>query len=295
MLSKSLLLLALVAALVFTNQLLPLYAQGDAESAGEQDAGFSGAPPDFNLRPFCWMEFKCKDNERTGEFYEEVFGWKISPYEEMETYYFFQPKSGLMGGFNSDLPEGFQDTIAYIYVPDIDAALAEIEQAGGKTAMPKMPVGDWGHIAFFNDPSGVLMGISDMYMPADEIPYPFGEGEKPEENTICFFEVFAGEKIQDSSTFYSDVFGWKTAAVEGHTGKVVFSPGAGAQGVFLHETDGIPLLAYIWVEDVAATLAMIEQAGGEILYGSPIVAPHVGVFGYFKDPSGVIVGLLGER
>lgn len=292
--SKVSYILVIVAALILVNQPCYAFAQDESNSASKQNEGIYGPPSDFSLRPFCWMEFRCVDNEKTAEFYEKIFGWKFTPYEEMESYYFFQPKSGLMGGFNSSLPQDFQNTIAYIYVPDVDAALTESESAGGSIVSPKMPVGDWGHIAFIKDPAGVTMGVSDMYMPQAQVPYPFGEGDKPAANTICFFEVFAGDKMEESRAFYADVFGWKTSSVEGHEDKTVFSPGAGVQGVFLKETEGIEVLAYVWVDDVNAALEAVEQAGGEVLYGGPIAAPHVAVFGYFKDPSGVVVGLLGS-
>ncbi len=295
MFSKILFLAVMAGVLILLNHTGQSFAQDESNSAGKQDSEMYGPPPDFNFRPFCWMEFRCADNERTAEFYQKLFGWQITPYEEMDTYYFFQPKSGLMGGFNSSLPEDFQNTIVYIYVPDVDVALEEVESAGGMVAAPKMPVSDWGHIAFVKDPAGVVMGVSDMYMPPAQVPYPFGEGDKPEANTICFFEVFAGENMEISKSFYADVFGWKTSNVEGHQDKTVFSPGAGVQGVFLKNTEGIEVLAYIWVDDVNAALNMVAQEGGEVLYGGPITAPHVAVFGYFKDPSGVVVGLLGEK
>jgi len=44
-------------------------------------------------------------------------------------------------------------------VNDIGQSLKEIETGGGRTIMPKMPVGIEGHVAYIVDPNGILMGL----------------------------------------------------------------------------------------------------------------------------------------
>lgn len=54
----------------------------------------------------------------------------------------------------------------------------------------------------------------------------------------------------------------------------------------------LPVLAYVYVGEAAATLTEIEAAGGTRT-GDPMSAPGMGTFGYFTDLSGTQMGLLG--
>ena len=90
--------------------------------------------------------------------------------------------------------------------------------------------------------------------------------------------------------FFSDLFGW--GSLETMPGYTAFDPGASVGGVFQTHTPGTPALAYIFADNVAEKLAEIEDAGGKRL-GDPMSMPGFGSFGYFKDPSGTSMGLIG--
>ena len=49
----------------------------------------------------------------------------------------------------------------YITVPEIDAGLAKIEKAGGKTLMPRMSIGEYGFIAHFEDSEGNRVALHE--------------------------------------------------------------------------------------------------------------------------------------
>jgi predicted enzyme related to lactoylglutathione lyase len=72
----------------------------------------------------------------------------------------------------------------------------------------------------------------------------------------------------------------------------MFDAGAGIGGVFQSHTPTTAGLAYIAVADVTATLTAIDAAGGKRL-GDPMAMPGMATFGYFTDPSGTTMGLLG--
>lgn len=46
-----------------------------------------------------------------------------------------------------------------IDVDDVDASLKSIEQLGGKPVGEKVPVGDMGFAAYFEDPEGNVIGL----------------------------------------------------------------------------------------------------------------------------------------
>jgi predicted enzyme related to lactoylglutathione lyase len=71
-----------------------------------------------------------------------------------------------------------------------------------------------------------------------------------------------------------------------------FNPGGGISGVFQSHTPSAPAVAYVYVPDVAATLTAIDAAGGRRT-ADPMSAPGMGTFGYFVDPSGTHVWLIG--
>jgi predicted enzyme related to lactoylglutathione lyase len=73
---------------------------------------------------------------------------------------------------------------------------------------------------------------------------------------------------------------------------IAFDPGTGVGGVFQSHTPALPAVAYVYAADVAAKLAEIEAAGGRRL-GEPMRMPGAGCFGYFQDPSGTSMGLIG--
>ncbi len=267
----------------------------DGENMGDSttDKSMMMTPPEgYDGHHICWMEIGFKDQPATVEFYEELFGWKFIPYESMENYVFFQSTSGVMGGFNGNGFGQMQNVIFYLYVPDIDSALAEIETAGGKTLVPKTPVDTFGNIALFTDPSGVTVGLSDIFMGLETSPNPFGEGDKPAVNTICSFEIYGGD-FAKTREFYSKLFGWTVAEDSVPSEYMHFASGGGADGVFQSHTPDAPVVAYVWVDDVAATLAKVKELDGATL--SEATPTPMGVFGYFTDPSGVWIGLIGTK
>jgi predicted enzyme related to lactoylglutathione lyase len=71
-----------------------------------------------------------------------------------------------------------------------------------------------------------------------------------------------------------------------------FTPDGGISGVFQSHTPSLPAVAYIYVADVAAALTEIEAAGGRRM-GEPMGLPGMATFGYFADPSGTHMGLMG--
>ncbi len=72
-----------------------------------------------------------------------------------------------------------------------------------------------------------------------------------------------------------------------------FDPGAGVGGVFQSHTPTLPAVAYIFVAHVAEMLDAIDAAGGKRT-SEAMSIPGLGCFGYFTDPSGTNMGLIGE-
>jgi predicted enzyme related to lactoylglutathione lyase len=101
---------------------------------------------------------------------------------------------------------------------------------------------------------------------------------------IVFFDI-AGTDAAVLSSFYSHLFGWEIGP--GGTFAVpVTSPLPGAI-----RDDPPEKRIYIGVDDVTATLAAIEEAGGAV--DAPrFEIPGVVVLGLFRDPAHNAIGLV---
>ena len=110
--------------------------------------------------PINWIEVATGNPQATKDFFSKVFGWNFQP-SGMPDYHIFNPGAGPMGAVHGYMQNGPRMTV-YLYAPDIDAKLAEVEAAGGKVVTPKMFISEAvGNIAHFTDPNGNSFGLWD--------------------------------------------------------------------------------------------------------------------------------------
>jgi predicted enzyme related to lactoylglutathione lyase len=128
-----------------------------------------------------------------------------------------------------------------------------------------------------------------MQEPQDYEPDPFGDTSSLVPGSIVSVELY-GADLESTGKFYGDVFGWETLASMPQY--LMFNTGKGIYGVFQGHTPDLRVMVYIWVEDVAAALDAIEAAGGKRL-GDPMQMAGMPTFGYFTDPAGFSIGLMG--
>ena len=112
---------------------------------------------------FCHVDLATTDLARTRSFYEKIFGWTFQVFPGMESYAMFQTPCGLGGGFDGGPnaePPSDKGPVLHIEVDDIDAALAKIAKAGGKTVAGKTKISDeFGYYAVFLDNVGNRLGL----------------------------------------------------------------------------------------------------------------------------------------
>jgi predicted enzyme related to lactoylglutathione lyase len=209
----------------------------------------------------------------------------------MEGYFIYTPPTGLMGGFSGMESEEPTNIVIYLYTPDITATLELVKAAGGVVVSEKEVVDpeSGGGVAFFKDPAGVTMGLADMEMPQDYEPAPMVSSEGLVAGSIVAVELYGGD-LEATGKFYTDLFGWSTASSMPEY--LLFNTGKGIGGVFQGHTPAAPVMVYIWVDDVAAALDAIDAAGGKRL-GDAMQMPGMPTFGYFTDPAGKSIGLMG--
>ena len=114
----------------------------------------------MSKHPIVHIEFSSRDRAESARFYSDVFGWKIQDMPEMNYTTFATGEGSPGGGFNplSDQVKA-GDVFVYVGSDDIDATLAQIESAGGKTLRPKTEIPTVGWFAFFTDPTGNVVAL----------------------------------------------------------------------------------------------------------------------------------------
>lgn len=120
-----------------------------APSTRAQTAAPAAAPA-----PIVFFDVAGPDSARLRAFYGSIFHWKIGANDGIDT-------GALKGTLRQDPPE----TLIYLAVPDINAALDRIKAAGGSVAMPRMVVPGVVTFAIFKDPAGNRMGLVETPRP----------------------------------------------------------------------------------------------------------------------------------
>ncbi len=115
--------------------------------------------------PVVHFELLSKDPARIGDFYQRLFGWKITARPEFN-YSIVEPDAqgdmkGISGGiFKPDQPEPWSTpTTMYVLVDDLAAYGKRVVEAGGKLLMEEQQVPGMGAFTLFADPEGRMMGL----------------------------------------------------------------------------------------------------------------------------------------
>lgn len=121
-------------------------------------------------------------------------------------------------------------------------------------------------------------------------PRPHARGIKPKPlaGAFCHIEMYAADRAK-SAEFMRDLFGWGlTETMPQYT---AFDTGGGIGGILQPHTPSLPAVAYNYTNDDGAKLMEIEDAGGK--RGELMHMAGMATFGYFHDPSGSQIGLIG--
>jgi predicted enzyme related to lactoylglutathione lyase len=113
------------------------------------------------------FELPADDPDRCAKFYADAFGWKVEKWGGPTDYWLVTtgeaPETGIDGGIGRRQDADDQTTNT-IDVPDLDAAVAAVEAAGGTITRQKASVPGVGWLAYCLDTEGNPFGM----MQADE-------------------------------------------------------------------------------------------------------------------------------
>ena len=108
--------------------------------------------------PIVHLEFRSFDFARASAFYAKVFAWRTEQ-NATSTYMKLDAEDGPSAGWVRAEVSQAPGPLAYVVVEDLAATLAEVESAGGRVLVPKLPFAGGGGIAIFADPDGNVLAI----------------------------------------------------------------------------------------------------------------------------------------
>lgn len=118
--------------------------------------------------PVVHFEVIAKDAEAMRSFYGEMFDWKFDTnnpmnYGTVAREENLSPEGIGIGGGIGPAPEGYPGHVTfYVWVPDVEAALAKAESLGGTRVMGPQQVMDGLVVGQFSDPEGHNVGLVHM-------------------------------------------------------------------------------------------------------------------------------------
>ena len=123
----------------------------------------------MSKRNIVHVEIPAANTESAGNFYADLFGWKIQPIPEMNYVMWEAGDGDEYGGFpqvSDENPAG--QVLVYIASDDIDADLKKVEKLGGKVLRQKTEIPGMGWYGVFQDPTGNVLALYTSMNPADK-------------------------------------------------------------------------------------------------------------------------------
>ena len=245
---------------------------------------------------FIWFDGITDDPAASEAFYGAVFGWTFLGVGTGEYRYTLirngeRNIGGLLARPRDIGAQRGARWIALMSVADPARAARFVEAQGGKVLVPPVRFAGRGTHALFRDSEGALFGVLDSET-GDPPDGPLVPGN------FVWVDLFARDAAR-AGEFYRGLAGFDVspmAVAPGVTRLVLTAAGRPRAAVVAMPKDSTDTgwLAFVEVEDVAATSAKVVAAGGRVL-----VAPRPDLLGghgtIIADPLGGVVGIVNGR
>jgi predicted enzyme related to lactoylglutathione lyase len=250
----------------------------------------SGSPSTF-----VWYDLMTTDPAAAEAFYRAVVGWNAKIWGETGAYTLVGPGDAMVAGIMA-LPDavlaagGMPGWLGYVAVADVDAATAELAQAGGAVHKPPTDIPEVGRFSVVADPQGAVF---QLFTPlAGDNPPVVAPGTP---GHIGWHELYAVDWAAVFD-FYADRFGWtKADAIDmGPMGTYqLFAAGGVPIGGMMNKPEMIPRPFwgfYFNVPEIDAAAARVAENGGMVLMG-PQEVPGGAWIVQCVDPQGAVFAL----
>jgi predicted enzyme related to lactoylglutathione lyase len=152
----------------------------------------------------CWIDTQQPDRDAALRFYGAVFGWSFENHLQRGDRAY--DLATLDGRVVAAIGSGPSDTTAtwttYIGVDDVEAAVANVEAAGGTVVAPPLRAGSAGRLALVTDPTGANLALWE--------PGRRKGVELVNEPGSWNWSLLSTPDPAGAAAFYAEVFGWET-------------------------------------------------------------------------------------
>jgi predicted enzyme related to lactoylglutathione lyase len=235
---------------------------------------------------FVWHELMTPDPKKAQDFYTKVAGWGTQPFRDDYTMW---TAGGVTIGGVMALPEPTTPKmwLAYVAVPDVDAAASLAKAKGGAVIKAPVSIPNVGRFSILADPQGALFCVfkGDPGQPlAPDAPSKPGE--------FSWHELVT-RNHRDAWTFYEALFGW-TKRSEFDMGPMgmylIFGNSERDMGGMFDTPAGMATpphwLHYIHVDSADRAAERVTANGGTVLNG-PMDVPGGDRIAQCLDPQGI--------
>ena len=238
---------------------------------------------------FSWVDLSTSDAGAAKSFYGPLFGWEFDENEIPESdgggvYTMCTVDGSPVCAITEqkDVPPHWNN---YVTVEDADAATAKAKDLGANSIMEPFDVMTAGRMGVFADPTGAALCL---WQPKESI----GAELVNAPGALTWNELHTAD-LDAASSFYGDLFGWKTEPMDTGDGPEyrVIHNGDRTNGGMMPPQGGEPpnWLPYFAVEDLEGTISKATESGGKSLAG-PIPMP-AGKIAVLQDPQGAAFAL----
>jgi predicted enzyme related to lactoylglutathione lyase len=234
---------------------------------------------------FSWSDLQTDDLDRAKTFYGELLGWSFGdiPIGDGAVYSMAKVEDHNVAGLGERQDESMPPHWnCYVTVEDADASAARAAELGATLLAEPFDVFDAGRMAVFADPHGAVLAI---WQPKETI----GAGLVNVPGALTWNDLMSPD-VGASSAFYSALFGWEIAEIEGADGQYwsITNNGRINGGIMPAPEGGHPAWnLYFAVGDADAAVASAGELGGSTVTG-PMDVPNGTRFAVLSDPSGAV-------
>jgi uncharacterized protein len=258
---------------------------------------------------FIWYELMTTDPDAAARFYEPIVGWKIEAHsdpqsasEGMDYRMIVRSDGGNAGGvlkLTEQMSQGGARPcwIGYLYVTDVDAAVAAIVADGGQSLMPGMDI-DVGRIAMVTDPQGVPHYVMTPKPPAGKEDMASDVYDRWAEQRVSWNELYSPD-LEAAKAFYAKHYGFEfnETMPMGPMGDYCFIDHGGQTiGAMMQKPEQVPVgmwNLYIRVPEIEQAVAQIKDLGGQVFNG-PMEVPGGDWIINGTDPQGAMFSLVAK-
>lgn len=251
---------------------------------------------------FVWHDLVTSDVDGAKRFYGELLDWSYQDWtgpegagapEGAPAYPMITAAGAPMsqGGITAAQAPGVPPHwIGYVSLPGVDEVVARAQAADGSLAYGPIDIPGVGRSAVLRDPAGAHFAVITFAgegMPAPEGPQPAGS---------FVWDELVTTDVSGAEAFYAAVTGWGAKGWEGDAmAYTLFTAGdAQVAGLMARpaEMQSPPAwIAYVNVDDIAATVVKAKKLGG-MVHAGPFPVPTIGQIAVIGDPQGAVLGLI---